>query len=147
MGDPEPTPKHVVVDSSVAVKWFLADEEAGVGQALTLLEDHEHGSVLLSAPAHMPLEVLSAVRSRGSDEARLVRLAHALDGFELRLFALELLLLEAACRLAGAKRLTLYDAAFLALAETLDCPIVTADRRLADAAGARGQLLGEPLPG
>jgi len=33
-----------------------------------------------------------------------------------------------------------YDAAYVALAETLDCPLLTADRRLANASGPRCEI-------
>jgi predicted nucleic acid-binding protein len=40
---------------------------------------------------------------------------------------------------------TAYDAAFLALAEFLDSPLVTLDRRLARAAGHRCRLVVPPV--
>jgi len=42
-----------------------------------------------------------------------------------------------------AQSLTSYDACYLALAETLDAPLVTLDRKLAAAAGGRGTLIEE----
>jgi predicted nucleic acid-binding protein len=39
-------------------------------------------------------------------------------------------------------RLTPYDAAYVALAEALDVPLVTRDRALAEAAGSRGEYFG-----
>lgn len=41
--------------------------------------------------------------------------------------------LEKAMAIALERRLTVYDAAYASLAETLDAPLVTADRRLAEA--------------
>ena len=42
-------------------------------------------------------------------------------------------LVEAAFALALERRLSVYDAAYVVLAEVLDAPLVTADRRLAEA--------------
>lgn len=46
------------------------------------------------------------------------------------------------CRAFGILRnnLTAYDAAYVALAEALDAPLLTRDRRLAAAAGHRAQI-------
>jgi predicted nucleic acid-binding protein len=43
-------------------------------------------------------------------------------------------------RLASLHRLSYYDATYVALAEMFDCPLVTADRRLADRARAVCQV-------
>jgi len=47
-------------------------------------------------------------------------------------------------RLASRRGLSYYDATYLALAEMLECPLITADRRLAERARATGyvRLLG-----
>jgi predicted nucleic acid-binding protein len=37
--------------------------------------------------------------------------------------------------------LTAYDASYIALAEALDCPLLTADRRLAGAPGVRATVI------
>jgi predicted nucleic acid-binding protein len=44
--------------------------------------------------------------------------------------------------LAKRHRLTFYDAAYLALADSLDCRLATADRKLARAAASLGRLHG-----
>lgn len=51
---------------------------------------------------------------------------------------------DAALRLASQHGLSYYDASYVALAETLDCTLITADQRLArrTRAGGRVQLLG-----
>jgi predicted nucleic acid-binding protein len=74
----------------VAVKWFTPEGEAGVTEALRLLEAHRDETVIIAA-----------------DE-----------------------------------RLTLYDAAFVALAAKLNAELVTADARLAQTAACRVRLLG-----
>ena len=43
------------------------------------------------------------------------------------------LLAEPAFAIAGERSISVYDACYVVLAETLDAPLVTADRRLADA--------------
>src|SRR3972149_5927218 len=73
--------KRIVIDASVALKWYLPDEEDEDG-ALHLLEDHASDRVLLLAPALLEFEVANALviakrRGRvGDDDAR-----KAMDGF------------------------------------------------------------------
>lgn len=59
----------LVVDSSVAVKWFLSEREEHVREAWSLMESHLAGVTRLAAPEHMRLELLNALRSRGTRRA------------------------------------------------------------------------------
>lgn len=142
----EATPRILVVDSSVAVKWFLPDEAHG-DRAWALLESHLAERVRLAAPDYMRIEVLNALRHRRLNADQVRRAAIALDGFSLTWHTVSAALTVAAVDIAARHGLTLYDAAFVALAVELDVELVTADRRLAGS-GARGvRLLAEwPQP-
>jgi len=122
----------IVVDASVVVT-ALADDGADGALARARLRGQR-----LAAPHLIDLEVLSAWR-------RLVSTGD-LDGrrAELALGDLALLRVERVAHTPLLGRcwelrstLTVYDAAYVALAEALDVPLVTADRRLAAAPGAR----------
>ena len=108
----------LVVDSSVAVKWFVAEGEAGVAEALGLLDDHMSRRCTLAAPSHLLLEVLNALRSRGLDASEMQTAARGLLGMQLELTPVEQLA-ETAAGLAARLGLTVYDAAFAALANEL----------------------------
>jgi len=138
----EETAVTVVVDSSVAVKWFLSDREDHVGRALELLQAHLDERATLAAPAHLRLEVLNALLHRGLDAPALQRAAAALEGFHLEWRQVDAALAEAAVRIAAASGLTVYDGAFAALALELDAELVTDDRRLAASGACRTRLLG-----
>jgi predicted nucleic acid-binding protein len=135
------SPGHVVIDSSVIVKWFLAAAEADVPAAARLRRQHADGSTVLAAPSHVVLEVLNALRFRRSSTSALSTAAGELLAMGLDLTAVELLA-ERAAVIAVEHDLTVYDAAFVALAESLDCELVTADRRLAACTACRTRLLG-----
>jgi predicted nucleic acid-binding protein len=141
MSDAEP--RILVVDSSVAVKWFLSEREPHVDRAWALLESHLAERVRLAAPDHLRLEVLNALRHRGLNADRIQRAAAALDGFCLTWHPLSAPLVAAAADIAARHGLTLYDAAFAALAIRLDAELVTADRRLARSGAGRARLLEE----
>jgi len=135
-------PTRVVVDSSVAVKWFTREGEDNVADALELLTAHRDGDLLLAAPSHLLLETLNALRYRGANEETLARAATQLLAFSLEIHELEGLA-ETAARVAARHGLTLYDAAFVALADTLDAELITADRRIVASGACDAHFLGE----
>lgn len=133
---------RMVVDSSIAFKWFAADRESHVAESWGLLEDHLAGSAVLASSAHMRLEVLNALKQRRFDRDELMRVADVLEGFRLEWYPVDAGLARAAGSISAEYGLTLYDAAFVALALELDCELVTADRRLAACGACRTRLLG-----
>lgn len=131
-------PRLVVVDASVAVKWFVAEGESGVDAAKKLLEDHAEGRVRLVAPALLAHELLS-VLARGSHRSR-PPLPEAMDAFfdsDVSLVAADRRTMTGAARLVGELGVSPFDAAYAALAETLGCDLATVDRKLARKVGSR----------
>ena len=122
----------IITDASV-VTTALADDGLHGGQARTRLRDEQ-----LAAPHIIDLEVASALRrlcmsgALGADRAE-AALA------DLQALPLERVshrpLLDRCWELR--QNLTIYDAAYVALAEHLSVTLVTADRRLAEAPGSR----------
>ena len=121
----------IVVDASVVVT-ALADDGTDGDQVRERLRGER-----LVAPHVIDLEVVSAWRRLAA--------AGALDGrrVELAMTDLAALRMERVghTRLLGRcwelrANLTIYDAAYVALAEALDTTLLTADRRLADVPGA-----------
>ena len=135
-----------VVDSSIALTWCFEDEATQAADALLirLTNDGAH------APSLWPLEVLNALvmaqrRGRLTAAARQERIA--------LLHALPIILDTETCEqawtitnlLAERHSLTLYDAAYLELAQRLNLPLATLDTDLRTAAKALGvPLLGSP---
>jgi predicted nucleic acid-binding protein len=132
---------RLVIDSSVAVKWFVTEGESGVAEALALLEEHLSRRCMLAAPSHLLLEVLNALRSRGLNESDMRVATRGLLGLQLELTPVEELA-EQAAGIAASCRLTMYDAAFGALADGLGVELVTEDRRLAASGACRARGLG-----
>lgn len=134
----------MVVDTSVAYKWVRSADEESVPEALALLDAHSDGTLLLTAPALLPVELANALRYSGLDEADMVALAEEFDAFGIELIEADSRRIARAVRLALRHRLSVYDALFLQLAEELGCPLVTADRRAfagLSECGVRVQLL------
>ena len=131
----------VVVDASLAVKWLLEEDDSDSARALARLWADE-GTIPV-APHLMPVEVANVlhrrvVRGELTVEAA-VRLLETLlaSGVELRdTPGLNSRALELADQLQQG---AVYDAHYLALAESLDCDLWTADARFFRAA-SRGTV-------
>lgn len=119
----------VVIDASVAVKWFLP--EAGSDAAAEFLG----GSRQLFAPRLIRLEVLSAITRQHrlgnlkEDKARRACEAwYALMDSDALSIMPDEALLDGAVALALRLKHAFLDCLYLAAAQSLDMPLVTADR-------------------
>ncbi len=139
--------KPLVIDASVALKWYLSDEEEGM-RALEILDGHVSGGIELHAPALLEFEMangltIAARRARVSAQ----EIATAMEGFleigiELHPIAPYI---EKVFDFTKRYGITAYDAAYAALAAELGTSVITADRRLFEAAGEAGciELIGK----
>ena len=135
-----------VVDSSVALTWCFAEERTPETAALLASVTHFGGF----APSLWPLEVLNglwvAERRKRIDRAKRCTLIDTLAALPIKLdpeTAAQAWAVTA--RLAQQHGLTLYDAAYLELAQRLELPLATLDVQLRAAADAVGvPLLGAP---
>jgi len=139
----------VVVDASLAVKW-LVDEDYS-DEARAIARSWEMRGVRTAAPHLMPVEVTNALHRRTVEQELSVDEAadllefllssglelHEPPGLHRRALELASLLQQGAA----------YDSHYLALAETLNCELWTADERFHRAASQSGRnvrWIGEP---
>jgi predicted nucleic acid-binding protein len=127
----------VVVDASIGVKWAVTEREEGIGDAMWLLERHAHGDIVLAVPGTFRLEWLNALLSRGLSVPNVLSAAHDLELSTLDWYEIDETLSLEAVALASTHAVTVYDAAYLALANRLNAGLVTADAARARAAGER----------
>ena len=131
----------VVVDASLAVKWLVVEEYTKEANALAALWD-EQGTQLVALHL-MPMEVANTLhqlvrRGQLSLDVAIEHLARLMrSGIQLRDASnLHVRALELASELhQGA----VYDAHYLALAESMECELWTADQRFQRAANAAGR--------
>lgn len=135
----------LVVDASVAVKWFKPHGEQHLEQALGLLAGHRDGTAPLAAPSHLRLEVINALWSKRIDAQRLGHVARDLDDLDLLWFEIDRDLTEHAACIAAETWLTVYDAAYVALALRLDAPLVTCDAKIIAADACSTRPLGQQI--
>lgn len=121
----------VVSDANVALKWFHAEGEEEVAEARALLDAHKARTVALSVLDLTAYEVGNALlRGRaaaGPDQVATVLEALAEVCPALRPDPSEL---RRATELAAQHELTLYDAAYAAVAENREATLATLDRAL-----------------
>lgn len=123
-----------LVDTSVAIKWVHEEGEADVHEARQLLTAHRAGAarlLLLDLAAYefgnVLLRGLRQPASMVSEQLDLLRrlcgpFVHPPPSW-----------LAAAAGLGERHGLTFYDACWAAAAQALDCPLVSADRKLVSA--------------
>jgi len=132
----------MVVDSSVALTWCFEDEQTPA--SLALLEAVV--DVGATAPTLWPLEVLNALimaeRRRRLDAAQRQRLTGLLRDLPIVLDnETAAQAWSATVQLAERHRLTVYDAAYLELAQRRALPLASLDPELRAAATAAGVAL------
>ena len=130
--------EFVVVDASLAVKWLVEEEDSDKAHAV--LQSWVTQDISRLAPYLLPFEVANALHRRvvrgdlsvGESSRMIARLLgsrlelHQTPGLHVRA-------LEMANRL---KQGAAYDAHYLALAESFDCELWTADERFFRAASS-----------
>jgi len=134
----------MVVDSSVTLTWCFEDEQTVASLAL-LEQVVEHGAV---APTLWPLEVLNALimaeRRKRVDAAQRQRLTGFLRDLPIALDEeTAAQAWSATVQLAERHRLTVYDAAYLELAQRRGLPLASLDQELRAAAKVAGVALVE----
>ncbi len=120
-----------VVDASVAVKWFVREKEPGRGAAFALRRRHVEGQTRLIVPELFLLEVPNAIKfAKRASEDELAHVITTLHDLDLQIERHSWDVLRKTNAIAWAYNLTWYDALYVALAEVLGYPLITADEAL-----------------
>lgn len=130
----------VVVDASVAAKWFLADDkEALADQAFKLLDGYDKGELEFVVPDLFYVQIANALWKA----VRVGRVTPAAGealfaSLEQRVFTTvpSRVLIGAGYQIAAAYNRSVYDALYVALAMQIQSHLITADQRLANALAA-----------
>ena len=120
-----------VVDASVLMKWFLYQQEADRDRALALRELHISGRSIIYIPQLALLELVNAVRfaPKAKEEDGAMAL-EAVRDLHLEVKPPEHDVLRKANAIAWAYKTTIYDALYVAHAEQVGYPLITADETM-----------------
>ena len=120
---------EIVVDTSVVVKWYIPEQHHE--QARALRDAYLDGAFDLVAPALMPFEAVNALKYSGYyDGERLEDASKSLLEYGIELVPFD----DAGsiAEVADTLEITVYDAAYIALARKFDTNVYTADGNLLD---------------
>ena len=118
-----------VIDASVVVKWFIEEDDSPL--ALQLKQDHIKGVTTLLAPTLLLYEVANVLLfSRLFSSVEIKKSIHDHYNLEIDFINPSPDLTSPAIELAFSRKITLYDASYLAIARAFDIKLVTADRKL-----------------
>jgi predicted nucleic acid-binding protein len=120
----------LVLDASVAVKWFLTGESSGVPQALDILNGLVLRQLLVLPPDLICYEVLNALTCKKSLSAEQLKIAaDSLYSVGMQIIPFGRALMLESVRLASQNNITVYDACYAALAVQNHCALITANPR------------------
>jgi len=120
-----------VLDASVIVKWFLHHQEADRDRAIALREMHISGRSKIYIPRLALLEILNAIRFNSkADEETGEAALQALEDLHLESKGGDADIFRKANAIAWAYKITIYDALYVALADQVGFPLITADEKM-----------------
>lgn len=122
----------VVLDTSVIFKWSRQPhEEPLVPQALVLLDKYLSGEIEIHVPDLLFYELGNTIKQKRhllqGSEGTILRDVFTLG---LTVHRLDMTLAQETLRTALEHDVTFYDATFIALAQSVRCNLITADRKL-----------------
>jgi len=120
---------EIVVDTSVVVKWYIPEQHHE--QARALRDAYLDGEFDLVAPALMPFEAVNALKYSGHYKGeRLEEASKSLPEYGIDLVSFNKT--SSVTEIANDLDITIYDAAYIALAQNHDTRAYTADGDLLD---------------
>ncbi len=122
----------IVVDTSVAFKWFNANEE-GFDKALIILEYHLRKKNIILVPSLLFYEITNAWTTKSSlDEEKIKNNLKLLGKYSLETLNLDTASLQKSVHFAREYKTSVYDAVYAILAQERKCDLVTADQKFAE---------------
>lgn len=116
-----------VVDSSVIVKWLVAEKEEWMEQALKLLERVKRGTVEVAAPVLAKYEVVNVVKHKILTDPEKTLCIENLYDLPIKYFDVSRKQARQGREIAEKMSITFYDAVFMELAQRLDATLITAN--------------------
>ena len=121
----------IVIDASVAIKWFKDEDEEYVGPALAIQEKKRCGDTEIIIPDLLFLEVLNAFLTKpGFTREDIKAVKESLIKMNMKIIYPGSKLLEETIDIAVKNSLTFYDSLYIATADYNDAILYTEDKEI-----------------
>ena len=118
----------IVVDTSVAFKWFSTEKDSEV--ALKLLKKHLEGEQLIMVPDLMYQELSNAWGTKSALETEeITQMLELFKKYQLKMIPAKLEILVDSIEFAKRYKVSVYDAVYAVIAREYDCNLITADQK------------------
>lgn len=122
----------VIVDASVAFKWFEPNEQDH-SKALQLWDLHTQNKLKIAVPDLILYELTNAWMTKGSIELEQVKInLHVLEEASLEIIPINFILISKATQFSKKYHVSVYDSIYVVLAEEKKCLLVTADKKFVE---------------
>lgn len=121
----------IVLDASVAVKWFNKKNEDHVENAIKIQDQKISGLLEIIVPDLFFLEVLNAFQTNsGFNPEDISIIQQSLHKLNLKIVYPDNAILEDTVKIASASDLTIYDSLYIAVAKVYEAPLFTEDKKI-----------------
>ena len=117
--------KQIVVDSSVAVKWFNTKDEDNLDQADKLLKELEEEKIEIFMPEISKYEITNALLYKKLSLSLIETSLSTIYSMQVKFVPLDNVLAAQTVEIAFKNKITFYDACFLSLAKKIKGELVT----------------------
>ena len=127
---------NIVLDASVAVKWFNEKNEDHVENAIKIQGQKISGHLEIIVPDLFFLEVLNAFLTKsgfGSQEMSTIQ--QSLQKLNLKIVYPDNDILKDTINIASDNNLTIYDSLYIAVAKVYEAPLFTEDKKILSCRG------------
>lgn len=120
----------IIIDASVAFKWFSQEGEEDIDKALEILDSHLRGKELIVVPDLIVYELANAwVTKAVLPLKRCLVLLKDLEKSRLKIEVISFRLINKAVTFSKKYNVSVYDAVYAVLAEEKRCSLITADKK------------------
>ena len=118
----------IVVDASVASKWFRRTDENNIDKALILLQNHINNKEAITIPSLLYLEVANAMVTKGGMGEKAIRKnLEFLNERDLKIYSFTKTDYIEAAVLANKFKTSVYDMLYAVIAKKNNTVLITAD--------------------
>ena len=118
----------MILDASVVAKWFLVEE--GTDKALRIREKYVNGEVDIAIPELLLYEVGNVLKYKGFSEDDVKSALFSIMDMGFFISSISHSIMERTVEISSESDITIYDAVYVALADSLSTELVTCDVKL-----------------